>query len=191
MRCNVSSWYVEPAQRGHAAILASMASKLKHVTYINTSAATHNWPILKALGYQLYSQGAVRRRAGADARREGARQALRPWLPRQQHTCRIRVAAPQHADAGCDALVFEADDRLVPFVFMRRHIAGLPFAAMQLIYARDTADFAACAGPLGRFFLAHGAPVVICDAPGPVRGLPGIWFRRRGARYYKGPEPRG
>src|ERR1700729_3014137 len=35
VRCNVSSWFVEPAYRGHAALLARMASKLKHVTYVN------------------------------------------------------------------------------------------------------------------------------------------------------------
>jgi hypothetical protein len=187
VRCNVSSWYVEPAHRSHAALLASMASKLKHVTYINTSAATHTWPILKALGYQLYSQGQF---AALPALKVGGKGRVRRFGHGfLDSTLAEYELLRQHADAGCAVVVFEADDRHVPFVFLRRRVTGLPFAAMQLIYARDTADFAACAGPLGRFFLAQGAPVVICDAPAPLRGLAGVWFRRRGARYYKGPEP--
>jgi hypothetical protein len=29
---------------------------------------------------------------------------------------------------------------------------------------------------------------VICDAPAPISGLPGVWFRDRGPRYFKGPQ---
>jgi hypothetical protein len=59
---------------------------------------------------------------------------------------------------------------------------------MQLIYARDTDRFVACAGPLGRSLLRRGAPLVLCDAPAPIAGLAGLWFRNRGPRYFKGPE---
>ena len=54
LRCNLSSWYVVPEHRAHAAVLAAMATKLKHVTYLNTSPAPHTWPILKAQGYVQY-----------------------------------------------------------------------------------------------------------------------------------------
>ena len=37
IRCNASSWYVDPAHRGHATLLAAAATKLKHVTYVNVS----------------------------------------------------------------------------------------------------------------------------------------------------------
>ena len=30
--------------------------------------------------------------------------------------------------------------------------------------------------------------MVICDANGPIEGLAGLWFKDRGARYYKGPQ---
>ena len=41
IRCNVSSWYVEPAFRGYAAMLVSRALKYKHVTYFNITPAPH------------------------------------------------------------------------------------------------------------------------------------------------------
>ena len=183
VRCNVSSWYVEPAHRGHAAVLASMASKLKHVTYINTSAATHTWPILDALGYRRYSQGQFAavpalKLGGGKVRLFGDADCGLPDYDL------LRA----HADAGCVVLVCETAQGPEPFVFLRRRISALRFCAMQLVYTRDTGRFAACAGPVGRFLLARGAPMVICDAPAPVRGLAGVWFKDRGPRYYKGPE---
>src|SRR5579863_3667162 len=35
IRCNLSSWYVEPAFRGHASLLASLATRDRNVTYLN------------------------------------------------------------------------------------------------------------------------------------------------------------
>src|SRR5262245_30521546 len=35
IRCNVSSWCVEPAFRSHAALLISLAIRHKNVTYLN------------------------------------------------------------------------------------------------------------------------------------------------------------
>ena len=183
VRCNVSSWYVEPAYRGHAALLASLASKLKHVTYVNTSAATHTWPILDVLGYRRYSQGQLAAVAALKPGK-GKVRALSD-ADRDLPECAMLVA---HAEAGCLALICETPQGPAPFIFLIRRIAGVPFSAAQLVYARDTDCFAACAGPLGRFLLRRGAPLVICDAPAPIRGLAGLWFRNRGPRYFKGPE---
>src|SRR3984957_20164330 len=58
-RANVSSWYVEPAFRGYAPLLAAQALKLKQVTYLNISPAPHTWPILEAQGYRRYSNGII------------------------------------------------------------------------------------------------------------------------------------
>jgi hypothetical protein len=184
MRCNVSSWYVEPAHRSHAALLANMASKLKHVTYINTSAAIHTWPILDALGYRRYSQGQF---AALPALSLGRAGKVRRLDDRDRSLPDHDLLAA-HAAAGCTVLVCEAADGPKPFVFLARRLSRLPLRAMQLVYARDTEGFAACAGPLGRFLLGHGAPLVICDATAPVPGLLGVWFKHRGPRYFKGPE---
>jgi hypothetical protein len=184
VRCNVSSWYVEPAHRGHAALLAGLASKLKHVTYINTSAATHTWPILDALGYRRYSQGQF---AAIPALKLGGEGRVRPLAEAKCSLPDYDLLAA-HVDAGCLALVCEMAQGPEPFVFLLRRVSRLPFAAAQLVYARDTDRFAACAGPLGRFLLKRGAPLVICDAPAPIQGLVGVWFKDRGPRYFKGPD---
>ena len=186
IRCNISSWYVEPAHRGHAALLAAMSTKLKHVTYLNTSAANHTWPILEAQGYRRYSEGqflafpALKR--GGDARVVR----LDDYAGREAMPDYDLLRA--HADAGCTVLVCETQDGPEPFVFLRRRIARAPFAVMQLVYARDTAAFVACAGPLGRLLLGQAIPWVICDADGPISGLPGLFFKDRTPRYYKGPN---
>jgi hypothetical protein len=183
VRCNVSSWYVEPAYRGHAALLAIMASKLKHVTYINTSAATHTRPILDVLGYRRYSQGQLATVA-----------ALKPGRGKVHALSDAARDLPEyallaaHAKAGCLALICETPEGPSPFVFLIRRVAGVPFRTAQLVFTRDTDRFAACAGPIGRYLLRHGAPLVICDAPSPIPGLAGLWFKRRGPRYFKGPE---
>jgi hypothetical protein len=183
VRCNVSSWYVAPAHRSHAALLASVASKLRHVTYVNTSASVHTWPILDALGYRRYSLGQF---AALVALRPGAGR-VRPLSDADRDLAEYDLLHA-HAAAGCLTLICETPDGPEPFVFLRRRIVRLPFSAMQLVYARDTDRFLACAGPLGRWLLRRAAPVVICDAPAPIPGLVGVWFKHRGPRYYKGPE---
>ncbi len=119
------------------------------MTYINTSAAAHTWPILNALGYRRYSQGQFAARAGAEAGQGPACDALAD-ADRDLPDYDLLAA---HAAAGCLALVCETPEGPEPFVFLRRRISGLPFGAMQLVYARDTARFVACAGPLGRWLL--------------------------------------
>ena len=184
VRCNVSSWYVEPAHRGHAALLAGMASKLKHVTYINTSPETHTWPILDALGYRRYSQGQF---AAVPALTLGGEGRVRLLAATDRGLPDFDLLAA-HAQAGCLALICETADGAESFVFLPRRISRLPFAVAQLVYARNTHRFAACAGPLGRFLLGRGAPLVLCDAPAPISGLAGVWFKNRGPRYFKGPK---
>ena len=56
-RCNLSSWYVEPAFRTYAPLLVSQAMRHKDVTYMNVSAAPHTWPIIEAQGFARYSEG--------------------------------------------------------------------------------------------------------------------------------------
>ena len=57
VRCHTSAWYVEPEYRSLGALLASVATGMKGVTYINSTADARTWPMLEALGYRRYSQG--------------------------------------------------------------------------------------------------------------------------------------
>jgi hypothetical protein len=162
-----------------------MATKLKHVTYLNTSAAAHTWPILEAQGYHRYSEGQFL--AFPALKWAGGRRVSRLGADPAHAGLEDYDLLSAHADAGCVTLVCESRGELRPFVFLPRRIARLPFPVMQLVYARDTESFVACAGPLGRFLLAQGAPAVLCDAEGPIAGLPGLFFKDRTPRFYKGP----
>jgi hypothetical protein len=183
IRCNLSSWYVAPEHRAHAAILAAMATKLKHVTYLNTSPAPHTWPILKAQGYVRYNGGQFLALAALG----GGRGAVRRLSSRDSDLPDYDLLRA-HAEAGCETLICGGAGGRRPFVFLRRRIGRGLLPAAQLIYARDTASFAACAGPLGRFLAARGAPLVICDADAPIPGAPGLLFKDRGPRFFKGPQ---
>ena len=56
-RCNLSSWYVDPAFRTYATLLVSHALCHRDVTYLNVSAAPHTWPIIEAQGFARYCDG--------------------------------------------------------------------------------------------------------------------------------------
>jgi hypothetical protein len=189
VRCNISSWYVEPSHRGHAAVLAAMATKLKHVTYINTSAAAHTWPILEAQGYRRYSRGLF---LAVPALSGGRGVTARALSDSAEHRALPEYELLRaHAEAGCVTAVCDTAAGPLPFVFLRRRITRAPIPTLQLVYARDTGSFVRCAGPLGRFLLTRGGPTVICDADGPIPGLVGAFFKDRGPRFFKGPtEPR-
>jgi hypothetical protein len=57
VRCNLSSWYVEPPYRSFAPLLMSVATRLKNVTYFNVSPAKHTWPTIEAFGFKPYCKG--------------------------------------------------------------------------------------------------------------------------------------
>ena len=57
IRCNVSSWYVEPAFRAHAPLLTLQALKTKNITYLNISSQTHVLPVIEVQGFSRYSSG--------------------------------------------------------------------------------------------------------------------------------------
>jgi hypothetical protein len=188
IRCNVSSWYVDPAYRGFAAALVSAALKLKHVTYLNISPADHTWPILKAQGYSRYTdgqfaavpllskgRGRVRARAFTGAERDKA-------LPEYE-------LMRAHVDAGCLGIVCDTKDGPLPFLFLRRRLSRAPFGFVQLVFCRDTAELVRCAGALGGHLLTRGVFCVICDAPAAIPGLVGRFFGEKAPRYFRGPNP--
>ena len=193
IRCNLSSWYVEPAFRNYAPMLTKIAQRHKHVTYINISPATWTWPIIEAQRFQAYCRGLF---------------VSIPALSRATPGSRIEVVAAdtaaidgvsaaevallaRHASSGCLSLVCRSDDGVFPFVLqgvrIRRGWIAPP--AMQLIYCRDIADYVACAGAIGRHLLASGKVAVLCDANGRIPGLPGFYTEARGRKYFKGPQP--
>jgi hypothetical protein len=188
-RCNLSSWYVEPAFRTYATLLVSHALRHKDVTYLNVSPAPHTVPIIEAQGFSRYCDGVVIAFpilngwfAGASAKVFGARQ--RPTVSFDPHEREILL---RHAEHGCISLWCATSERAYPFVFRPRLVKGfIPFA--QLIYSHDVADFARFAGPIGRYLARRGKPFVIVDSNGPIPGLAGTFRRGSMPKYFKGPQ---
>ncbi len=185
-RCNLSSWYVEPAFRAYAPMLVAQALRHKQVTYTNVSAAPHTWPIIEAQGFRRYSDGIFialpalafggEKADVFDARRD-------PAAAFDQFEREMLI---EHAAHGCISLWCVNGERAYPFVFHPRLVKGLPCA--QLIYCRDLADFGRFAGPIGRYLMRRGRPVAIVDANAPIPGLVGVFRRGSKPKYYKGPR---
>jgi hypothetical protein len=188
-RCNLSSWYVEPAFRAYAPLLVSQAMRHKEVTYLNVSAAPHTWPIIEAQGFSRYSEGIFIAFPALNGSPEAGRVDVfdahrRPAASFDPFEQEVLL---QHAAHGCISLWCATAERAHPFVFRPRLVKGfIPCA--QLIYCRDIADFAHFAGPIGRHLALRGRPVVIVDSNGPIPGLVGIFRSGSKPKYFKGPQ---
>ena len=186
-RCNLSSWYVEPAFRAYAPMLVSQALRHKEVTYTNVSAAPHTWPIIEAQGFRRYSDGIFVALPALAFGGESASviDAKRP--PAIHVDAFEQQTLTQHAAHGCISLWCVTQDRAYPFVFRPRLVKGFVPCA-QLIYCRDIADFGRFAGPIGRYLAKRGRPIVIVDANDPIPGIVGLFRRGSKPKYYKGPQ---
>jgi hypothetical protein len=191
VRCNISSWYVEPAFRSHASWLAVRALKHKNVTYVNTSPAPHTRATIEAQGFSRYCNGQL---------------LALPMFSRNSPRIFIQaigsVARPDneslaaefdllrtHADFGCICLWGVSAGDIYPFAFLPRRIARSLIPVVQLVYCRDHQDFVRFAGPIGRHLARGGWPLVLMDTHGAVRGLLGKYFVGSGPKYFKGPSP--
>jgi hypothetical protein len=193
--CNLSSWYVDPAFRNYATMLTKIAQRHKEVTYINISPATWTWPIIEAQGFRSYCRGLF---------------FSLPALSRDAAPTTIEVVAPEtaaiegldraelellirHARYDCLSLVCRTASGAFPFVLspMRVRRGGITLPIMQLIYCRDIAEFAGCAGAIGRELIKRGKISVAIDSNGHIPGLIGLYTEARGRKYFKGPhQPR-
>jgi hypothetical protein len=189
MRCNVSSWYVEPAFRSHASLLISQATKHKNVTYVNISPALHTRPIVEAQGFSRYSNGQfVAAPALSMNRTGGAAKVIdvdtRPDVHFERSELDLLLVHKQH---GCLSLWCVTPQHAHPFVFMPRMAKGV-IPCVQLIYCRHIRDFVRLARPIGRYLAAHGRPLVIVDSNGPIPGLVGKYVDGKAPKYFKGPD---
>jgi hypothetical protein len=190
-RCNVSSWYVEPAFRSYAPLFISQALKDKTATYLNISPAAHVQPVIEAQGFTRYSSGQFvtfptlfqvpddnsRTVLETDVNQPGA--AFEPFE---------RELLLKHSEYGCIGLWCRTVDRAYPFVFLPR-IVKRCIPCVQLIYCREIEDFVRFSGSIGRFLLLRGRPLVIIDSTGPVVGLFGKYFHGAAPKYFRGSEP--
>jgi hypothetical protein len=186
-RCNVSSWFVEPAFRSYASLLVSKALRHRSVTYVNITPAPHTLPILRAHGYVQYSKGVFVTLPAARFGSRGTRvvavnASSGPSAALDEFESRLLL---DHARYGCISLLCRDLDQTYPFVFRPRAYKSIPCA--QLVYCRDLDQFVRFAGALGRFLTFHGRALVVLDSNGPIPGLIGKFFDGRMPKYFKGP----
>jgi hypothetical protein len=176
---NLSSWYVEPDWRAHSTVLVKVATRLKHVTYINVSPAPHTWRTLKAQGCHPYNFGrsAVFAALGLGGGRVS--ETIPDDLPE-------RDMLRDHRAYGCISLVCEKDGQVSPFIFQSRRLDKPPIRMLDLLYCRSTQDFKRCAPALGRYALRHGALGILID--GRADGLVAYYAQGKEPRYYKGEQ---
>ena len=190
IRCNLSSWYVEPAFRGYAPILTKVAQRHKYVTYVNISPAHWTWRTIEAQGFRAYCRGLFFSFPALSRPAKGMRVEIVPRDAKAVDSLSEADVAilTRHAAYGCLGLVCRAGDgRGYPFVLQSMRIKDrIAPPAMQLIYCRDVADYVTCAGAIGRFLLRRGKVAVALDANGRMNDLVGLYRERR--KYFKGPQ---
>jgi hypothetical protein len=188
-RCNLSSWYVEPAFRPWAPLLVSRALAHKNVTYLNVSPAPHTTPIIEAQGFARYCDGlfvALPLLKGLFGGEPVQIIDARERLPVETDAFEREILL-QHAALGCISLWCVCAGRAYPFVFRPRIVRKI-IPCARLIYCRDIGDFTRFAGPLGRYLARRGKPLVIVDANGPLPGLIGVFRGGSMPKYFKGAQ---
>ncbi|HEY1876436.1 MAG TPA: hypothetical protein VGG66_03165 [Rhizomicrobium sp.] len=173
---NLSSWYVEPGWRTHSTMLIGLATKLKHVTYLNSSPAPHTWRTLQAQGFSPYNFG----RSAVFA------------LPGSGHVSEdIPDDLPEakllsdHRKLGWISLVVEIDGIVSPFVFKPRMLKKPPMPVMDVMFTRSPDEFRRCAPALARYFLRRGSLAFLID--GDMEGHLSHYVEGKEPRYFKGP----
>jgi hypothetical protein len=191
IRCNLSSWYVEPAFRNYAPMLSTIAQRHKHVSYLNISPAHWTWRTIEAQGFRPYCGGLFFSFPALSRPEKGMHVEVV-----QQDTLAVAglsevdvALLARHAAYGCLSLVCRAaDGGAFPFILQPMRIRRIAVPAMQLIYCPDVALYVACAGTIGRFLLRRGRIAVALDANGRMKELVGLYRESYGRKYFKGPQ---
>jgi len=187
IRCNVSSWYVEPAFRAFAPLMIRVATKDKRVTYFNITPSPHTWSTNESLGFSVYCKGDIHGVLALSRPVSGAEVELFTDEGSGGLSDYEADLLRQHASFGCLGLVVRDGANVYPFVF-RKHRVKEILPACQLIYCRDVADLRRYAGNLGRFLARRGRLLVLFDANGPAPGIVGWFSEKPGRKYVKGPR---
>jgi hypothetical protein len=172
---NLSSWYVEPQWRAHSTLLISLATKLKHVTYLNASPAPHTWRTLQAQGFVPCNFG--RSAVFALPGRGTVRETIPDGLPEAQ-------LLRDHRAMGWTSLVVDKDGQASPFVLKPRRLEKPPVPVMDVMFCRGPEDFRRCAPALAKHFLPRGRMGFLIDGKQP--GL-SHYVEGKEPRYFKGP----
>jgi hypothetical protein len=188
IRCNVSSWYIEPEFRTFGSLLITSTTRDRNVTYFNISPAPHTWSAVEAQGFSVYCKGqmygvlalsSAKSSATVELFSEEAGGGLSPF-----ELDLLR----QHASFGCLSMVVRDNAACHPFVFQKHYVRNF-IPVYRLIYCRGLKDLQYYAGNIGRFLARRGGLLVRFDANGPIKGIAGWRSEKRGRKYAKGANP--
>ena len=188
-RFNPSSFYVDPAYRVYAPLLAAQMFKHKGITVLNTSATQQTRALAEAQGYQKYCNGlfltvpALFPAPDVTIRIVDGR--TKPDAPFESYAHEMLI---EHADFGCQSLWCVTPERAYPFVFRARTVKRI-LRGMHLVYCRNIDEFVRFGSPIGRFLARDLQYLVFVDADRPLSRRVGRYFHNRTPRYYRGLDP--
>jgi hypothetical protein len=189
IRCYLITWYVDPLYRNFGALLASRALKYKEITYrFGNTPMKHVMPMVKAQGYVQWCEGRIVAALALSRCSELARVefATPDVLARTGIMSSELELLSRHANFGCINLICSNDSGDFPFVFQPRRRFGV-VSFTRLVYCRDISDLVRFAGPVGRFLLWQGYPIVVFDADGPMPGIIGQ-YSNKFPKFFRGPD---
>jgi hypothetical protein len=184
VRCNLSSWYLDPEFRTYAPLLASFRDSA--VTYVNISPAPNTWATIEAQGFGCIREGWF---LSVPALSRGKQAARTLPLSGAPHDLPERTLLEEHAALGCTVLLLETAGEYLPFVFAPRPLLHRAVPGIKLAYCRDFSDYVRFAGTIGRYLLLRGMPAVVVDNDPRVRDLTGFPIERTRRYYVRGPHP--
>jgi hypothetical protein len=187
IRCNSSSWNVDPEFRSFGAMLGMKQNRFKGATVLSVSAAMHTWPILEAWGYKRFSNGMFaaipilsHRPDGGPVRVIDGR--LQPDAPFDAHDYDL---IRDHVEFGCIGLWCVTQERAYPFVFRPQTVKKvLPSA--RLVYCSSHDSLVRFAQPIGLYLARSLRFVLLLDANGAIPGLVGRYFEGKLPKYFLG-----
>ena len=174
---NLCGWHVDPQWMSHAPLLISLATKLRHVTYLSAASAPHTWRLLQSHGFSPYNFG---RTAAFTLPGRGKVSAS---IPDDLPEARL---LRDHRAMGWVSLAVEKDGAVSPFVFRPRRLEGGKLPVMEVMYCRGADDLRRCAPALARYFLPRGSLGFVID--GDMETLLSHYAEGREPRYFKGPH---
>lgn len=184
VRSNLSSWYVRPAYRNLATFLFQRSLKTRGGVFLNLSPAPHVMPIVTAFGFKSYTGGMYLLGPSALLHRASGR--VRPWRSGIAAGPGEEAAADlaRHRAYGCEALLVEDEEGIMPALYRVRKIRGLVPVASFLW--GSPARLIAQRGGVMRHLAPRGLLAAFIDAPEGAAQPGARLFPDKGVRYRKG-----
>jgi hypothetical protein len=188
VRCNGSSWYVDPEFRLYGALLLVQGTKLP-ATYVDIDPNPFTLPIIRTRGFDRCWRGTFVAMPSLGGKAGGTVRILSrraDWIAARIPPTDLRLLE-EHESFGCISLWCETRSGGQALIFRRRWLkTGIPCA--QMIYCRSIDHLEDVAKPMSQFLLARGLAFMLVPTDKKLRGVPGVWFPDKFEIWCKGPH---